>query len=116
MASRAHLVREILKELGVHQAGQDLPPEDYRVVDERLPFEVAAMRRLDIYWLDDLDSIPDEALVEMAKYIAGQFVSVFGLTGDEAAAIMAGQQASDRALRYMRVQTATGARMKAEYF
>lgn len=116
MASRAHLVREILKELGVHQAGQDLPPEDYRVVDERLPFEVAAMNRLDVYHLDDLNQIPDEALVEMAKYIAGQFTTVFGLSGEELQLVAMNQSNAERALRYMRTRRDTGVRMRAEYF
>ena len=49
MATRAALVRAILKELGVYQAGQDLPPEDYRAVDEELNFKLLALAKARIY-------------------------------------------------------------------
>ena len=116
MATRAQLVREILKELGVYQAGQDLPPEDYRVVDERLPFEVASLRGQDIYALDDVESVPDEALMELARYLAGEMTSMFGIAGEELQQIQAKQGAADQALRYLRARSHTGSRMRAEYF
>ncbi|MCC2654007.1 MAG: hypothetical protein K0Q60_4173 [Microvirga sp.] len=116
MASRAQLVREILKELGVYQAGQDLPPEDYHVIDDRLDFEVASLYSQNIYSVDDIEIIPDEALIELAKYIAGNSASLFGLAGEELRAVQASQAAAERALRFLRTMPYTGARQRAEYF
>ena len=116
MASRAQLVREILKELGVYQAGQDLPAEDFNVVDERLDFEVSALDALNIYTMDTLDSIPDEALIELARYIAGNYTSIFGLAGEELRLVQQNQVSAERALRFLRTMPYTGVRQRAEYF
>ena len=58
MATEPQLIREILKELGVYQAGQDLPPEDFRVVEERLTFELASLNSQNIYSLDSPTTSP----------------------------------------------------------
>jgi hypothetical protein len=117
MATRAYLVREILKELGVYQTGQDLPPEDYRVVDESLPFKLLSMAKAHVYTVDDPDSdIPDEAVSEIARYIAGEFCQVFGLAAEEAATVMRNAGLAEMALRYQRTRGPTYVRQRGEYF
>lgn len=116
MATEAQLIGEILVELGVYQAGQDLPPEDYRVVERRLPFSIATLHSENIYSLDDLANIPDEALEPLAQYLAGRFVQAFGLTGAERSAILEQQAAAEKELRFLKTMPYTGARQRAEYF
>jgi hypothetical protein len=116
MATRAALVREILKELGVWQAGQDLPPEDYRAVDEALPFRLLAMAKADIYTVDTPAVIPDEALSEIARYMAGEFAQTFGLSADELASVSSNAGLAEQALRYQRTRRPTYARQRVEYF
>lgn len=116
MATRAHLVRRILKELGSYQSGQDLPPEDYRVVDEELPYELSTMASDDIFVVADIDAIDDDAVVELAKYLAGQFAATFGLAGEELQAVQASQGAAEQSLRYKRARKPTYARQRTEYF
>ena len=117
MATRAYLVQEILKELGVWQAGQDLPPEDYRAVDESLPFKLAAMAKAHVYTVDDVNSdVPDEAASELARYLAGEYAQSFGLSGEELATITGNAGLAEGALRFHRARGPTYVRMRIESF
>ena len=117
MATRAYLVREILKELGVWSAGQDLPPEDYRVVDEGLPFRLDAMAKGRIYAVDDVDTtIPDEAVSEIARYLAGEYAQTFGLAGEELAGVVQSAGLAEQALRFQRTRMTTYILQRGEYF
>jgi hypothetical protein len=117
MASRAFLVREILKELGVWQTGQDLPPEDYRVVDEALPFKLEAMAKARVYSVDDVDThVPDEAVSELARYLANEYAQVFGISEAELAKVQANSGLAEKSLRFQRTRTPTYSRMRADYF
>jgi hypothetical protein len=114
MAVRAALVREILKELGVYQAGQDLPPEDYRAVDESLNYRLLAMAKARIYSLDSPDVIPDEALTEIARYMAGEYAQVFGLSDTELATVTQNAALAEQALRFQRTRLPTYAIQRSE--
>ena len=117
MATRSYLVREILKELGVHQTGQDLPPEDFRVVDESLEFKLQAMAKAHIYTVDDVDTyVPDEAVSELARYLAGEYAQVFGLADTELASVKENAGLAEIALRFQRTRGPTYIRMRTEYF
>ena len=117
MATRAFLVRQILVELGSWQAGQDLPPEDFRLVDEALPLLLQAMAKAKIYTVDDVDTdVPDEAVTELAKYLAGELTQAFGLSGEELQAVQAKAALADQALRFQRTRNPTYVRMRAEYY
>lgn len=116
MASRDQLVREILKELGVYQAGQDLPPEDFRVIDERLDFEVAHLYAQNIYSLDSVEDVPDEALIPIAQWIAGNSTQLFGIAGEELQRITANKTAATKDLKFLAAMPYTGSRQRAEYF
>jgi hypothetical protein len=116
MATKAFLISQILNNLGVWETGQDLPPEDYRKVEEGLPFRLAAMARAEVYTVDDLENVADDAVVEVANYLAGEYATTFGLEGEELQAV--GQRAAlaDQALRFLRTRGPTFVRMRAEYF
>lgn len=116
MASRHVLVRQILKTLGVYQAGQDLAAEDYRAVDEELPYHATMAGRLDVYDVPDLDHIPDEAVTPLGRYLAQFYLETFGLAGDERARVETAAAQGERDLRYLRTMRPTYARNRAEYF
>lgn len=117
MASRAGLVKQILKELGVFQSGQDLSPEDYRTVDEELPYRLAAMAKARIYAVDDVNSdVPDEALTEIARYLAGELAQIFGLTDVELKDVKMNAGLAEIALRFHRTRLPTYSRQKGEHF
>jgi hypothetical protein len=117
MATRAYLVREILKELGVYQTGQDLPPEDYRVVDESLVFKLQAMAKARVYAVDDVDTyIPDEAVSELARYLAGEYSQTFGLADTELASVTQNAGLAEQALRFQRARGPTYTRQRSEYY
>lgn len=115
MASRAQLVRMILKELGVYQAGQDLPAEDYAAVNEDLPMHLLAMTRAHIYTAS-VDNIPDEAAPNIAKYLAKEFVQTFGIAGEEKAEIRQAAGEAEMALRYLRTMGPTYSVLPGTYF
>lgn len=117
MATRAYLVSLILQELGVWQAGQDLQPEDVRVADQRLPFLLRTMAKLKIYGIDDPDVyIPDEAVTELARYLAGELAQTFGLADTELAEVKNNAALAEQALRKMRTTGPTYAPQRAQYF
>lgn len=116
MATRADLISRVLRNLGVWQAGQDLPPEDYRAVDEDLDRTLAAMSKANVYVIEDSSSIPDEAFTEIAAYVANEYTSVFGIAGEELADLMRKAALAEQALRYQRVAGPTFQPMAVDYF
>lgn len=106
MASRVQLVKEILKNLGVWQAGQDLPPEDYQAVNENLPYALLAMSKAGVFTCDP-EVIPDDALLPLAAYLAQNYILTFGLTGDDRDMIISAAGGAEQALRFHKVMDAT---------
>lgn len=116
MATQAFLIGQILNELGVWETGQDLAPEDYRKVEEGLPFRLLAMARAQIYSVPDINQIPDEAAVELARYLAGEYATTFGLEGEELQTAQQQAALGEQALRFLRTRGPTYVRQRAEYF
>jgi hypothetical protein len=116
MATKALLIREILKQCGVWETGQDLPPEDFRVVEESLPFHLEAMARAHVYTVDDMDNIPDDAVIEISKYLAGEYAQTFGLQADELQLVAGVASLAEGALRFLRTRGPTFVAMRAVYF
>jgi len=116
MATRADLIERVLQNLGVWQAGQDLPPEDYRVVDQNLERHLAAMGKANVYIVDDANNVPDEAMTEIAAYLANEYAPVFGLAGEELTEIKQRAGLGEMALRFHRVAAPTYQPMKVDYF
>jgi len=115
MASRAQLVKLILQNLGVWQAGQDLPAEDYQVVNERLPFALLAAGRANVVTVDP-ESIPDDMLEPLAAYLSQSFILPFGLVGEEKQNVIDAAAGGEQALRFMRVMDATGQPVRIQSF
>jgi|SRR6185436_20921762 len=117
MATRSELIARVLKNLGVWQAGQDLPPEDYNVVDEDLDRHLAAMAKANIFIVEDpANGVSDEAFTELANYLANEYAGVFGIAGEELAELKQRAAFADQALRYQRTMGPTYQVMYAEYF
>lgn len=116
MASRAHLVKLILQNLGVFQAGQDLPAEDYQVVNERLPYVLLAMDAADVFHHTDPEEVPDDQVENMAAYLAQNFILTFGISGEEKADIVSAADGAEMALRYARVMTSTNQPVRIQSF
>jgi hypothetical protein len=116
MATKAFLISQILNELGIWESGQDMVPEDYRKVEEGLPFRLLAMARAEIYTVDDIDNVPDDAVIEIARYQAGEYATTFGLEGEEMQTCLAQAGAAEQALRFLRARGPTYVRQRAEYF
>lgn len=116
MATRADLIERTLQNLGVWQAGQDLPPEDYRAIDQNLERHLKAMAKADVYIVDDANNVPDEAMTEIAAYLANEYAGVFGIAGEELQDIMRRAALADQALRYHRVSPPTFQIMQLDYF
>ena len=116
MATKALLIREILKKLGVWETGQDLPPEDYRLVEESLPFHLLAMARGQVYTVDDVEHIPDDAVMEIARYLTGEYATDFGLQEAELTTARENQALADAALRFLRTRGPTFVPLRVEYF
>jgi hypothetical protein len=116
MATKAFLIGQILNQLGVWETGQDLSPEDYRKVEESLDHHLLAMGRANIYTVDDVNNVPDDAVMEAAAYLAGEYCITFGLAGEELQAASAKQAAAEQALRFLRTRGPTFVRQRSEYF
>jgi hypothetical protein len=116
MATRAELISRVMKNLGVWQAGQDLPPEDYNVIDEDLDRHLAAMGKADVYLVEDPQNINDEAFTEIANYLASEYAGVFGIAGEELAELKQRAALADQALRYQRTMVPTYQVAQAVYF
>ena len=116
MATRADLIELVLQNLGVWQAGQDLPPEDYRIIDQHLERNLAAMSAARVYTVDDANNVPDEAVTEIAAYLANEYASIFGIAGEELQDIMRRAALADQALRFQRVSVPTYQPMQVDYF
>jgi hypothetical protein len=116
MATRADLIERVLQNLGVWQAGQDLPPEDYRVVDQHLERHLAAMGKADVYQVDDANNVADNAMTEVAAYLANEYAPVFGIAGEELAEMKQRAALAEQALRYHRVAPPTFQPMAVDYF
>lgn len=106
MASRQQLVKLILQNLGVWQSGQDLPAEDYQAVNERLPYDLLAMKAANVFDHTDPDYIPDDALTSMAAYLSQNYITTFGISGEEKADVIEISSGGEQALRFMRVMDA----------
>lgn len=115
MATRQLLVRKIAKNLGVYQGGQDLSPEDYSAIDEELPTLLLSMSRQDIYQVT-ADVIPDEAIDDIADWVAGRTTKTFGLAGQELEIVRADAAAAEMRLRYLNTMKPTYSRVSGEYF
>jgi hypothetical protein len=116
MATRAWLIREILTHLGVAQAGNDLPPEDWATVERNLDYFLLELGERDIFQVPDRDNIPDRAASSLAAWLASKYVNHFGLVGEDRQTLSAGALEAATTLRYMRAGEPTYVPMRHESF
>lgn len=117
MATRAYLVTQVLIELGVYQSGQDLPAADYRVVDQKLPTLMKKMGKDRVYTVDDLDTyINDEAVDDIARWVAGEMAQQWGLADTELSTVKSNAADAAFLLRKQRTTGPTYAPSRNTYF
>jgi hypothetical protein len=78
------LVTEALANLGVLSAGQPTDPEDFNYVNEKLDAIFRELAALEIVYVADANNIPGAWFSALADIVAGECVSKFGLTADDA--------------------------------
>lgn len=78
------LVTEALANLGVLSAGQPTDPEDFNYVQEKLDAIMRELAGLEIVFVADINNIPGVWFSALADIVAGECVSKFGLTLDDA--------------------------------
>ena len=76
--NRKELAYEALRHLGALSDGEDATDEDYARVNDKIPAVQAMLRETDVYFLPDLENVPDEAFIPLSHYIAGACASSFG--------------------------------------
>lgn len=84
MASRssADLIVKILEKLGIVPEGQQPEIEDIARVKLNLPSLIAELGAREIVFVANLDKIPDEWFLSLAKICAYELRNEFGVTGD----------------------------------
>ncbi len=97
--SRNDLIYQTLRNLGALPMGQDPGPEEYNQVDFLVDSVVASLREMDIYFLPDVDVIPEEAFLPLANIMAWACASNFGQQADDR--LMGLAKDSERMLQVM---------------
>lgn len=125
------LIKEALANLGVLSAGQDIDPEDYNYVLEKLDSIIRKLGGLDIVYVADINNIPGAWFSDLADIVAGECASKFGSSGQNladlvnkglggamsaAGPVSVGAGAAARSLKQMGRARYTGEVLRAEYF
>lgn len=78
--TRAELVLQTLDDLGVLGAGQTEQIEDTQKINDALPSIIATLRTTEVYYLGDIDSIPEDAFMPLAAIAAWSMRAKFNVT------------------------------------
>lgn len=87
--AKSDLTREVLGELFSLASGQTPNSDDVTWVEQRIEATLAALSRLNIYYMSDADEVPDEAFNALVTYLAEVCAPKFGRARDKAAQMMA---------------------------
>jgi hypothetical protein len=82
--------------------GQDPNDEDFNLVDDLVEPVQATLRETDVYFLADVDVIPDEAFLPLSHILAWGCAAGFGQQADER--LMALSQNSQRILQIIQAE------------
>jgi hypothetical protein len=82
--------------------GQDPSDEDYNLVDDLVEPVQATLRETDVYFLADVDVIPDEAFLPLSHILAWASASGFGQQSDNR--LMGLSQDSQRILQIIQAE------------
>ena len=114
--TRADLVLEALENLGGVGVGQTAGAEELGRIDEKIPSIVSTLAGTRVFYLADLDNIPDAAFAPLAMVVAYECRGKFGVTGDELAALQADNERSIATLRQIRTQSPSYLPARGQYF
>ena len=81
--SSADLVLEVLKNLGVLSVGQQVDPEDFTAVNDKLDALFRKLGGLEIVYVADPANIPAVWFADLSDIVAGEVASDFGVVGQE---------------------------------
>ena len=84
--TRKDLVYRALKNLGVLPSGQNPSDEEYDAVNDIADSVVEDLVERDVYFLQDIDAVPENAFLPLGHVLAWAAASEFGMLGDQALA------------------------------
>lgn len=117
MKTRAELVTLVLEDLGVLAAGQTAQIEDTRRVDELAPSIIETLRATEVYYLNDIENIPEEVFVPLSNIVAWGCRNKFGVSDpDELTRMQEAATAANTALKTITRGRPTYAPLKTEFF
>lgn len=99
--TRADLVVKILEKLGVVPEGQAPEIEDAARVDRNLPALQQQLAAEEILYVGDLDAIPTQWFLALAKVCAYELRNEFGVTGEFEVTLKNGYDEGVRQLKVM---------------
>jgi hypothetical protein len=112
----ADLVLETLRKLGVVPDGATPGVEETASVTAALPSLLEEYAAREIVFVPDVDNIPDAWLMSLAAMSAYELRTGFGIVGEEAADLQAGNQAAILKLKVMLRGKPTGESLRTLYF
>lgn len=86
---KADLTREVLGELFSLASGQTPNSDDTTWVEQRIEATLATLSALNIYYIIDVDTVPDDAFNPLVTYLAEVCAPKFGRPRNDAAKMMA---------------------------
>lgn len=81
--TESDLVTEVLANLGVLSAGQDIDPEDYNYVQEKLDSIYRKIAGLEIVYIADSNNIQSIFFSDLADIVSGECATKFGAKGQD---------------------------------
>lgn len=114
--TRADLVDLVLENLGVLAAGQTAQIEDTRRVDTLAPALIATLKSTEVYYLNDIDNIPEDAFTSLAAVVALGCSSKFGVMGEDLDALQKKGETGLAALKVLTRGRPTYAPLRTEFF
>ena len=80
--SKVDLIYQSLRNLGALPMGQDPGDDEFEHVDGLVDPTLASLRTRDVYFLPDVDSIPDEAFIPLSHCLTWSCAAGFGQQSD----------------------------------
>ncbi len=81
--NKTDLIYQVLRNLGALPMGHDPNDEEFEQVNFILDPSIATLRETDVYFLADLDVIPDEAFLPLSHVVAWDCAPMFGQQADD---------------------------------
>ena len=111
MKTRTDLIYRALYNLGVTPSGQNPADEEFNAVNALVDGVVENLWKRDIYFLQDVDVIPDAEFIHFGHILAWAAAPEFGMQADAAIAAKAQRAEQDlseidrNSIRYLHMRT-----------